>query len=177
MMKLTRQAEIAIDILVACARPQPNEPRTTRIVAGIAETTKDHAAQVVAKLSRHGYLECTRGRAGGIRLARSADSIVIGEVLRLMEPSLALDTGDGDGPARAALDTVLRAAVGSFVSIFDSVTIADLTGDASTGRIACLGCDLHTLVRNGRAFSRLRRHLQHAPLPAIGAKEAASQAA
>lgn len=174
-MRLTRQAEIAIDILVACARPRPNEPRTTRIVAGIADTTKDHAAQVVAKLSRHGYLECTRGRAGGIRLARSADSIVVGEVLRLMEPSLALDMGDG--PARAALDTVLRAAVGSFVSIFDSVTIADLTGDVSTGRIACLGCDLHTLVRNGRAFSRLKRHLQHAPLPAMGAKEAASRAA
>lgn len=176
-MKLTRQAEIAIDILVACARPQPNEPRTTRLVAGIADTTKDHAAQVVAKLSRHGYLECTRGRAGGIRLARPADTIIVGDVLRLMEPSLALDTGDGDGPARAVLDTVLRAAVGSFVSIFDSFTIADLTGDASTGRIACLGCDLHSIVRNGREFSRIRRHLLHAPLTAVATKETASQAA
>lgn len=176
-MKLTRQAEIAIDILVSCARPQPNKPRTTRLVAEIADTTKDHAAQVVAKLSRHGYLECTRGRAGGIRLARPADTIVVGEVLRLMEPSLVLDARDDEGPTRAVLDTVLRAAVGSFVSIFDSFTIADLVGDPATGRIACLDCELHTLVRNGREFSRLRRHLQHAPLTVPGVDKAASQAA
>ncbi len=175
MIGLTRQAEIAIDILVLCARPQSNAPRTTRFVAELAGATKDHAAQVVAKLTRHGYLKGTRGRAGGICLARPADTMIVGDVLRLIEPSLAVEPGDSKGSA--ARDAVLRAAIGSFVSIFDSFTVADLVCDPLTGKIACLGCDLHTIVRNGRDASRLRRHLQHTPLPATGADKAALQAA
>ncbi|OCW58368.1 RrF2 family transcriptional regulator [Hoeflea olei] len=177
MMKLTRQAEIAIDILVACARPQPNKPRTTRLVADLAGTTKDHAAQVVTKLCRHGFLEGMRGRAGGIRLSRPAEAIVIGDVLRLMEPSLVDQARTAPEPSGTALDTVVHAAIGSFVSIFDDFTIDDLAGDPSSGRLACLGCDLHSLVLKGRLFSRLRPHLRHRPRPASNLDKVATPAA
>ena len=152
MIKLTRQAEIAVHILMLCARPQSNAPVTTRVAAEFADTTKAHAAQVVAKLVRNGYLEGTRGRAGGIRLARPATRIPIGEVLRLLDPALGRVCPDDNENivANGSFGAMVRAAMHSFVSTFDDFTIADLVGDPATGRIACIDCDLHTLFRKAR---------------------------
>ena len=139
-MKLTRQAEIAVQILALCARPKSNAPVTTRIAAAFAETTKDHAAQVVAKLSRAGYLSSERGRSGGIRLARPASQIGVGEILRLASPSLCMD---GEAPVTGPFDMLRRAAASSYISTFDDFTIADLVGDPTSSRLRCLDCGLH----------------------------------
>ena len=70
MMRLTRQAEIAVQVLALCERsgagPGSGRAITTRQAAGFAGTTKDHAAQVVARLVRDGWLESVRGRGGGL---------------------------------------------------------------------------------------------------------------
>lgn len=157
-MRLTRQAEIAVHILLLCAMNGSDTPTTTRRAAEHVATTKDHAAQVVAKLSRTSYLACERGRAGGIRLARPAASIKVGEVLRLIDPALGT-TGDeafGINVSAGAFAVLRQAANAAFLSTFDSFTIADLAGDPTHGRLACLDCDLNLLVRQGRTLSRLR---------------------
>lgn len=156
-MKLTKQAEIAVQVLVLCARPPSNAAVTTRMAAEFAGVTKDHAAQVVCRLSRAGYLESTRGRSGGIRLAVAASRITVGEVLRLLEPTLGGRQGAAGKAthARGSLDPMLREAMSSFVLVFDSFTIADLVADPASSRIACLDCDLHAHARRVRMLSRL----------------------
>lgn len=146
-MKLTKQAEIAVHVLALCARPKSNAPVTTRMAAEFAGTTKDHAAQVAAKLSRAGYLESARGRAGGIRLARPASQIGVGEILRLVEPGLDVE---GEAPATGAFDRLRRAAASSYLAIFDDFTIADLVGDPASSRLRCLDCDLRTFFSRPR---------------------------
>lgn len=153
-MRLTKQAEIAVHILALCARSRSGPPVTTRTAAGFADTTKAHAAQIVAKLVRHRYLESERGRNGGIRLAYPASHIGVGEVIRLMEPSFD-DTPD-EGSPFLAFDALLHAAVDSFMATFDSFTIADLAGDPKISRIGCLDCSVHTVVRHGRALAGFR---------------------
>ncbi len=146
-MKLTRQAEIAVQILALCARPGSNAPVTTRMAAEFAGTTKDHAAQVVAKLSRGGFLLSERGRSGGIRLACPASEIGVGEILRLVEPGLVME---GEAPAAGAFDRLRRAAASSYISTFDDFTIADLVGDPASSRLRCLDCDLRTFFSRPR---------------------------
>lgn len=160
-MRLTRQAEIAVQVLALCASPGRNAAVTTRDAAAFARTTKDHAAQVVARLVRGGFLESARGRNGGIRLARAAGEIRLGAVMRLMEPVLdGASCGEGERSAPVSgLHALHRSALGSFLSVFDDFTVADLAGDPATSRIACLECDLHAIARQGRAGLRLRGYL------------------
>lgn len=155
-MRLTRQAEIAVNVLALCAIRNPGTA-TTRETADSTGTTKNHAAQVVAKLSRAGYLEGVRGRHGGIRLAKPPSAINVGEVLRLADPMLVAVENDaaGNGASVGAFDMLRRAAVEAYLSTFDSFTIADLVAAPSGGRIGCLGCDLNLLIQRGRTVSRL----------------------
>jgi Rrf2 family nitric oxide-sensitive transcriptional repressor len=112
---------------------------------------------VVSRLARAGYLVGTRGRTGGIRLAVAPSRINVGDVLRVIEPSFGRNIATDRQEAAGPFDAVVRAAIESFVATFDTFTIADLAGDPATGRIACLDCDLHSLVRRGRALSRSRQ--------------------
>lgn len=158
-MHLTRQSEIAIGALTACAR-KPDGMTSTREVADATGTTKDHAAQVVARLVRHGYLESARGRAGGIRLARPAAHIGVGEVLRLTEPSFAETPQEADASTDRGLcfAVLRRAAEEAYIATFDTFTVADLVADLPEGRVGCLDCGLGFVARHGRTLSRLRQH-------------------
>jgi Rrf2 family nitric oxide-sensitive transcriptional repressor len=46
--------------------------------------------KVTHQLGQAGYLETVRGRNGGLRLGKPPDQIVVGEVVRKMEPDFAV---------------------------------------------------------------------------------------
>lgn len=123
-MRLSRQCEIAIDILVFCAQ-RPNRLVRTRDAAASANTTKLHAHQVAAQLTRAGLLEGVRGQRGGIRLSRRASHIVVGEVVRLMERSF--DDVETDVQT-GAFSILTRQAAQAALDAFDAFTIADIAG-------------------------------------------------
>lgn len=157
-MRFTRQAELSIELLVLCARTAAGKAVTTREAAEATGTTKDHAAQIVSDLIHHGFLVGTRGRGGGIRLGQPAKDINVGTVLRLVQPGF----GDPsqlskDANANSAFGILLQAAMRSFVAAFDDFTIADLSIETSDGRLACLDCDLRSLIHHGQMLSELRR--------------------
>lgn len=169
-MRLTRQAEIAIDVLVLCAKQGHAAPVTTRLAVGHAGTTKDHAAQIVAKLVRNGYLVSERGRGGGIRLARPAGEINIGAVLRLVDPVIGNNAREDDAStANPVFGALRRAAWETYVSTFDGFTIADLVVHPGRSRVDCLECDLTRFVRRGRTLSRIHDHAACGPARADAA--------
>lgn len=79
-MKLRRETEVAIAILVACARSNDCRLKTAD-AAKVAETTTDFAAHVVLKLVNAGFLKTKRGRNGGLELSRSANAISLCDVI------------------------------------------------------------------------------------------------
>src|SRR3954451_16025217 len=52
--------------------------------------SKAHLNKVAHQLGIAGYLQTTRGKGGGLRLARSARDIGLGDVVRHLEPDMAL---------------------------------------------------------------------------------------
>jgi Rrf2 family nitric oxide-sensitive transcriptional repressor len=87
--------------------------------------------KVVNLLTRAGYLAAVRGRSGGLRLGRPAETIVLGAVVRVTEPDFQLvECFATDGrclitPA-CRLRGVLGEALAAFVATLDAYTLADL---------------------------------------------------
>jgi hypothetical protein len=75
--------------------------------------TKDHAAQVVNLLVHEGFLRAERGRGGGIALAVPATEILLGDVLRRIQPDLVRHAGRDDLSGHRTTIPAFAAVVGA----------------------------------------------------------------
>jgi len=105
-------------------------------VAEIAERygiSRNHLVKVVHALSQKGFISTTRGRSGGLRLARPADQIGVGEVVRALETNRALvecfSPEHNTCPIApvCALKGALAQAERAFQNALDEYTLADVT--------------------------------------------------
>jgi Rrf2 family nitric oxide-sensitive transcriptional repressor len=104
-------------------------------VAEIAQTydiSRNHLTKVAYELGLAGYVVSMRGRGGGIRLAKPADAIIVGEVVRKTEPDMALLDCMKPGYTACPLfpACVMRRAVmlarAAFLEVLDDYTLRDL---------------------------------------------------
>jgi Rrf2 family transcriptional regulator, nitric oxide-sensitive transcriptional repressor len=154
-MLLTRQAQIAVAILVACARGGDRYVQTHEAAAE-SGASREHASKVAHLLRNAGFVTATRGRSGGIKLARAASAITLGAVLRHMQPSLTQRSPQHAGDL-AMLDTVVETGWMSFVLLMDRFTIADLLAGRSPHRPPCHDCRLlGTHAASPEAFSTIQ---------------------
>lgn len=132
-MRLTKQTSYALRILIHCATSGEKHVRAADIAAehGITEY---NVAKIVPILVRGGFLATSRGRAGGLKLARPPAEISIGDVLRVTEATHveAECVGGASLPCgikRAApINQMLSEAVQAFIQVLDQHTLADLVG-------------------------------------------------
>ena len=129
-MRLTLGTDYALRTLIFVA---VNGERLSTIaeIAEIFGVSKTHLMKVVNKLSRQGYIDSTRGKGGGIRLARPAGEIRIGAVVRETEEDLAVvgclaEPGFCRIEECCILQGALREATLAFVNALDAYTLADL---------------------------------------------------
>ena len=111
-----------------------NDPNLVTIlqVSNVYRIPKNHLTKVAHKLGRAGYLNNFQGRNGGMSLARSANEIRIGEIVRFCE---------GERPFIECFDTeanqciitpvcrlrhVVADAYSDFFASLDSRTLADI---------------------------------------------------
>lgn len=132
-MRLTRFTDYALRILLHTATAQGG--RT--FIAEIAERhaiSKNHVMKVVNQLANDGFLRTVRGRGGGLQLARPAEEISIGDVVRRTEPELqAADCGNCRISAGCGLTPVLGEAMRAFIETLDRMTLADAVGRCEVG--------------------------------------------
>lgn len=126
-MKLTRYTDYALRVLIHLAA-QPDRLASIAEVARAYGISENHLMKVVQDLGRAGFLITIRGRGGGIRLARAAGSILVGEVVRATEDDCTLAECDGCSlKANCRLAGVLAEARRAFFDALDRYTIADVS--------------------------------------------------
>jgi Rrf2 family transcriptional regulator, nitric oxide-sensitive transcriptional repressor len=131
-MRLTSYTDFSLRVLMYVA-VKPQGLSTIREIASAYGISQNHLMKVVFELGREGILETVRGRSGGVRLARPAEHIRIGDVVRFTEAGSAIvecfgATGGCIIAAPCRLKHVLKNAQDAFLSILDGYTLADLVG-------------------------------------------------
>jgi len=130
-VRLTTRTNLAIRALMYCAVHIGKTSRSAEI-ARSCNSSANHLAQVVNTLHANGFLNATRGRMGGVSLARSARSINIGEVFRLFEADVPftecfqLETNTCPLVPACRLRNAIRRALDAFYREMDLVTLEDL---------------------------------------------------
>jgi Rrf2 family nitric oxide-sensitive transcriptional repressor len=133
-MRLTLHTDYALRVLMLLAASE--ERATIGAIADRYGISRNHLMKVVQRLVQLELVRSDRGRGGGLRLARPAEEIGIGAVVRALE-----ETGTfvecfdaGSNRCRAApacgLRGVLAGALDAFMAHLDGVTLADVMADA-----------------------------------------------
>jgi Rrf2 family nitric oxide-sensitive transcriptional repressor len=130
-MRLTRHTDNALRALIYLAIHDDAPARISDIARRMG-MSEDHVAKVIARLADLGYVATTRGRTGGVRLARAAAAINVGAVVRHTEDNMALvecfDPATNQCPIApaCALAPALDEALTAFLAVLDRYTVADL---------------------------------------------------
>ena len=83
-MRLTAFTDFALRALMRLAG-EPERVFTTDEIAREFSISRNHLTKVVRELAEGGFVATHRGAGGGFRLARPAETITLGEVVRLLE--------------------------------------------------------------------------------------------
>ena len=138
-MKLTLHTRYALRVLARLAAERGR-------LAPIAEIGRawgmphNHLMKIVAELRRAGFVESIRGRNGGIRLARPAREITLGELVQHTERSLDSKSETTRNPHRPPeVEHLFKAAFTSFFATLDRFTVADIARQAEPSRASFEG--------------------------------------
>jgi Rrf2 family protein len=127
-MRLTKSTSHAIRILIDCARAGDRLVKVAEL-SGRLQITQQNVFKIVNLLARAGLIEAVRGRNGGVRLARSAAAIRIGDVVRATEVThVEIEDGTvGRKQKRGrGVNKVLDDALSAFIDVLDQHTLADM---------------------------------------------------
>jgi Rrf2 family nitric oxide-sensitive transcriptional repressor len=130
-MRLTMYTDYSLRVLIYLANRE-DETVTITELADFYKISRNHLVKVVHNLGLNGYILTTRGRHGGIKLARTAIEIQVGEVVRSTEPDF--DLLECFNPATdqcvitrsCSLKSVLFNAQKGFLGVLDNYTLADI---------------------------------------------------
>ncbi|HGM5492710.1 MULTISPECIES: nitric oxide-sensing transcriptional repressor NsrR [unclassified Serratia (in: enterobacteria)] len=130
-MQLTSFTDYGLRALIYMASLPADKMTSISEVTEVYGVSRNHMVKIINQLSREGFVTAVRGKNGGIRLGKPAESIRIGDVVRALEP-LSLVNCSGDfchiTPA-CRLKQVLQQAVKNFLEELDSHTLADMVED------------------------------------------------
>ena len=133
-MKLTAYSNYALRSLQLAALRAPDLIRVDDVVR-VHGLARPHIVKIVHELGRAGFVKTQRGRGGGFRLARPAEEIVVGDVIRLTEGPL--DVVECFNPASntcpligiCRLSRGLHEATRAFMAVLDDLTLADISAN------------------------------------------------
>ena len=129
-MQLTLFSDFALRVLMFTHAAGERRVTIDEMVDAYS-VSRAHLTKVVNALTRAGYLTAVRGRSGGLRLAKPADQIVLGDVVRMTEPDFALvecfSTGNQCVITKCCkLQLVLDEALQAFLDVLDRRTLASI---------------------------------------------------
>jgi Rrf2 family nitric oxide-sensitive transcriptional repressor len=128
-VNLKLQTDYALRTLLYLAHAEGLRPVDE--IATVYAISRDHLFKIVQQLSRLGYVVSRAGRRGGVKLARPAEQILVGEVVAQMEGRNGVlecvkDPGCCPVEPGCTLRSMLIRAENAFYDTFGDATIADL---------------------------------------------------
>ncbi|MBI3683824.1 MAG: Rrf2 family transcriptional regulator [Acidobacteria bacterium] len=123
-MHISVKADYALQAILDLAMQPPGEPVRIADIARRQKIPQKFLELILASLKQGGFVESRRGAEGGYLLARPADSIMVGEVMRYVD-------GAGSRPARRRSDNpfsdMWRKVDDAISSVVDRTSFADLS--------------------------------------------------
>ncbi len=139
-MELSQFTDYSLRLLIFVGL-KDDELCSVKEIATAYNISQNHLVKVAHNLSKKGYLETFKGKGGGIRLAKPANVINVGEIVRLTESTSLLECF----PPRAKqggcciagickLQGILHQALSKFMQELDAYTLEDLLQNKSAMR-------------------------------------------
>ena len=131
-MRLTLYTDYSLRVLLYLASKEEENVTITEI-ADFYKISRNHLVKVVHNLGLDGYIMTSRGRNGGLKLAKPAKEIMVGELVRSTEPDLDLlecfnpVTNKCVISRSCSLKSVVFNAQAAFLEVLDQYTLADIT--------------------------------------------------
>lgn len=129
-MQLTQYTDYSLRVLVYLNLKREGRTTITELAEFYA-ISRNHLVKVVHHLARENFIRTQRGKNGGILLARSAERIRVGDVVRSTEPHFELvecfnlEKNTCVLAPDCHLKKILYEANRAFLEILDRYTIAD----------------------------------------------------
>ncbi|HEX4892992.1 MAG TPA: Rrf2 family transcriptional regulator, partial [Hyphomicrobiaceae bacterium] len=129
-MRLTSFTDFGLRALMRLAG-EPNRVFTTDEIAREFAISRNHLVKVVRELADAGIVATQRGGGGGFRLARAAEQVTLGDVVRVLEARHALvecfrsDGGSCSLTPTCRLKNRLAKAANAFLAELDKTSLAD----------------------------------------------------
>ena len=130
-MQVSAYSDYSLRLLMHVALRSPHRVTVDEVAAAF-DISRHHLVKIVHDLGRNGYLKTFRGIGGGFVLARPADKIGVGDIVRLGEESETVIECKNrrEGPCRirsvCLLKGVLDEAAAAFFAALDCYSLADL---------------------------------------------------
>lgn len=133
-MHLTQFSDYALRVALYLA-VHPDESASVDRISRSYGISRNHLAKVVQRLTELGVVVSTRGRGGGLRLAKRTEELNIGWLVRETEPHFHLvecfDPVSNTCPIAPScgLKGALAKAQRAFLDVLDEYTVGSLLGD------------------------------------------------
>lgn len=130
-MRLTSFTDYGLRMLMRMAGA-PGRAFSTAALADELGLSRNHLAKIMQRLAQAGLVETRRGGGGGAMLARPAETIRLGAVIRLLEEGQPLVDCFGSHGGSCSLDgrcrlkARLRAAEEAFLDDLDRSSLAEI---------------------------------------------------
>ena len=134
-MKISTKGRYALRLMLDLALADSSEPIPLRDVAKRQDISDKYLEQIVTQLSRADLVRSVRGAGGGYLLTRKPEEYTVGEILRVLEGSLAPvgcaeDKSCCGRAAQCVTQEVWEQIAAAVAGVVDHITLADLMARA-----------------------------------------------
>lgn len=131
-MHLKKHTDYALRVLMLAGSKEENTLTSIKEIADTYSISIEHVRKVVFQLNKLGFIQTSRGRNGGLKLAQDPRDINIGKVVRLMEDDFVIlecfnrETNQCILSPACKLKHALNKALLAFFQVLDAYTLADV---------------------------------------------------
>ncbi|OEH91507.1 cysteine metabolism transcriptional regulator CymR [Bacillus solimangrovi] len=123
-MKISTKGRYGLTIMMALAKKHGEGPISLKSIAKENDLSEHYLEQLIAPLRNGGLVKSIRGAYGGYILAKEAESITAGDIIRILEgPISPVEVIEDEEPAKRDLWIKIRDAV---KNVLDTTTLEDL---------------------------------------------------